>query len=60
LLAIPEFVTKAIAEAAATVRLSLNNIDFGKSYTTTSEGVTKSVQKMFQEAHAKYLSADIV
>jgi len=43
LLAIPEFVTKAIAEAAATVRVSLNKIDFGKSSSTTSEGVTKII-----------------
>ena len=59
MLAIPEFVTKVIAEAAATVRVSLNKIDFGKSSTTTSEGVTKSTQKMFEEAQAKYLSVDI-
>ena len=59
LLAIPEFVTKAIAEAAATVRVSLNKIDFGKSSSTTSEGVTKIILKMFEEAQAKYYSVDI-
>ena len=59
LLAVPEFVIKAIAEAAATVRVSLNKIDFGKSSTATFEGVTKSIRKMFEEAQAKYLSADI-
>jgi len=59
LLAVPEFVIKAIAEAAATVRVSLNKIDFGKSSSTTSEGVTKSILNMFEEAQANYFSADI-
>ena len=59
LLAIPEFVIKAIAEAAVNVRVSLNKIDFGEASTTTSKGDTKSTQKMFEEAQAKYYSVDI-
>ena len=55
-----EFVTEAIAEAVAIVRVSLNKIDFGEASTATSKGVTKSIQKMFEEAQAKYLLEEIV
>ena len=54
-----EFVTEAIAVAAATVRVSLNKIDFDKASTNTSKGVTKSIQKMFEEAQAKYVLEEI-
>jgi hypothetical protein len=54
-----EFVSEAIAEAGAIVRVSLNKIDFGEASTATSKGVTKSIQKMFAEAQEKYLSEEI-
>ena len=55
-----KFVTEAIAEAAVNVRVSLNKIDFGEASTTTSKGVTKSIQKMFEEAQSKYVLEEIV
>ena len=54
-----KFVTEAIAEAAVNVRVSLNKIDFGEASTTTSKGDTKSTQKMFEEAQAKYVLEEI-